>query len=106
MTHDIPGIEHRSAVNADVLPSTDAPTANCDLLVAPIPINEPPQGGRREVTQDRVLANGLDGSQEVPFPRDRRVPDGVHRPIQRVQPPRPTSAPYCLSIQPALSQLV
>jgi len=71
-----------------------------------VPRNELEEGGRGEVADDRAGAAGLRGGEETSFEGRVRMPDGVHLPVQRVEPTPADADPDRVPRQPALAKLL
>ncbi len=86
--------------------SLDARARNAHFRVPPVPIDESPEGGCGEVTENRVLPDALDGSEQAALKRQCVVPNGVDPVVNGVKPPGLDGYPHLPTGQAALAKLI
>ena len=81
VAHHVTRLELIGSMDANARTSASAHSANGDLRVAPIPVNESPKCRSGEVAQHGIGAKRFDRSQKLALQGDRSVSDRTHRPM-------------------------
>jgi hypothetical protein len=106
MARDVLRRERPRAVHAQAGVLAGRRPEDRHLGVAIVPAHEAPEGRGREVAQHGAGTARLHRGQEATLERDIRVPDGVHGPMDRMQPAVANADADRVAREPAVAQLV